>query len=146
MFGYRLVRDADWDELKAEVKTLRGERDAAIKDAAVAHARSDIGAVAARADLMTTRVNALEVEAAHARHAGTGLPAVAATVGVGQPIMTERMNSTAELWEDAGDQAARDLAERGLLHDQGPANGGLEGARDMSAFLDEKDPQPAHVS
>lgn len=136
MFGYRLVRESDWTELRAEVTALRSEVAALTTRAAAAEAHGALQSKDTMIDMLTTRLNALEMENAHARHAETGRPAVAATVGIGSPIRSEQMGATADLWNDTGDENARRLKDLDLL-DEGNTEGApiFESAAASTEFL-----------
>jgi hypothetical protein len=139
MFGYRLVREADWSEMKAEILHLR-ER---VIDYAMKSAEATItGATRSKdtmIDMLSTRLNALELETAHTRHLETGRPTVAATVGIGSPIRSTEVERSADIWEDVGDMAAVDMRENGILGGDAPPNAGLESAASMTSFLDGKE-------
>lgn len=119
MFGYRLVRENDWDRLQTELVGNRAKVEALLRELTetAAVARSKMTA----ADHMTLRVNALETEAATLRHKLTGLPQVAPQIGKGTPIMSEALGAGADLFADVGDERADELRAAGLLHEEVPA-------------------------
>jgi hypothetical protein len=139
MLGYRLVREADWADLQLQLIELR-ER---VIGYAMKSAEATItGATRSKdtmIDMLTTRLNALELESAHTRHLETGRPAVAATVGIGKPIRSTEVERAADIWEDVGDLAAREMSEHGILHGESVPNAGLESAASMTSFLDAKE-------
>src|SRR5215831_984462 len=154
MFGYRLIRESDYDELKAEVASLRAtllESHAASAEAlltvkaAAIETRIDAATKSkdTMIDMMSIRLNALEREAAHRRHAETGLAAIAPTIGVegvGQPIRSAIEGAAPDLWDDMGDERVRQLRANGLIHpDDDRPIPPFEGAAEATAFLAEKE-------
>lgn len=118
MFGYRIVREADYDELKNERNTLSEKCFALLRE--VANLKATAASKAMMSDLLTTRVNVLELDAAQVKHERTGLPATAPQIGRGTPMQNAALGAGVDLFEDVGDDAAQRLADAGLLHDQDP--------------------------
>jgi hypothetical protein len=125
MFGYRLLRDADYSRLltAADAKDAEIHRlnDVIVKmHERVTSTTSEARSKATMADLMAMRANVLEREAATMRQKLTGLPQIAPEVGKGSPLSSDAMGAGFALLEDVGDAAAEDLIRKGLLHDEDP--------------------------
>lgn len=118
MFGYRLLREADFDRLQAELVERR-TRELNLQADLLKSAR-ECSAAQTRGDMLITRVNVLEQEYAALRNKLTGLPAIAPSIEKGQPLRASEIGANVDLFEDVGDEKARELAEAGLLHDPGP--------------------------
>lgn len=136
MFGYRLVREADFDALRQELAAARAsvdvirakywgdyiavlkdhERDVAQVSSVLLAAKEQAASRLAMLELQSTRVNQLELENAQHRHRETGLPAVAPQVVKGSPLVSDKIGAGVDLFADVGDDAAADLESRGLLH------------------------------
>jgi hypothetical protein len=143
VFGYRMVRNADFDDLQRRVTVLyekldtqrvesaatlaaamaRHARDVAELSAAVSAAKEQAASRLALYETLVPRLNVLETENAQFRSKMTGLPALAPQVVKGTPIMSERIGAGADLFEDVGDTMAEELSARGLLHPGTHANG-----------------------
>lgn len=121
MFGYRLVRETDFDELKNERNTLVDERVKLLREMATLKATA--ASKAMMSDLLTTRVNILELDAAQIKHERTGLPATAPQIGRGNPIQNAMLAAGVDLFSDVGDEEAARLSADGMLHDQDPLEG-----------------------
>ena len=120
MFGYRLVRDADWER-------LRDERDLAIIKADVfqertllltaseATARAEAAGAKTKAEFLTVDLNLARHERAVYQHKLTGLPAITASIVSGQPRRSEALGAGVDLFDDVGEEAAQVLEREGLL-------------------------------
>jgi hypothetical protein len=126
MFGYRLVRDADWQEFRDEqARTLAAlfaaqERILALT-ASDATARAEAAGAKTKAELLTVDLNLARHERATYQHQLTGLPALTANIVSGQPRRSEALGGGVDLYDDVGNEAAEVLAREGLL---GPADHG----------------------
>jgi hypothetical protein len=147
MFGYRLLRDADYDRLLSDRLALEQE----VRRLQTAHhdtvsalhqtlcdrmdlergvqaklsdelsaAKAEARSKSTMADLLTTRINVLEQEVALLRNRVTGLPQVVPQIGKGTPIQSAIDGAGADIFEDVGDSRAADLQARGLLHEAEP--------------------------
>lgn len=116
MFGYRLIRDADWQTVQADLATQRGKVESLLRE--LVEAKASERSKATAADHMTTRLNAVEMEAATLRNKVTGLPTVAPQIQAGPPLRSEAMGASFDLHEDVGDVEAERLRKLGLLHDE----------------------------
>ena len=130
MFGYRLVREKDWDRLQAELHSERAKTEALLREMSDAKASAKSNATAA--DHLTLRANVLETEAAALRHKLTGLPQVAPQIGKGSPLMSEQLGAGVDLFADVGDERADELGKAGLLHDIEPFDV-MPSAKDLTA-------------
>jgi hypothetical protein len=162
VFGYRLLRDADYDDLKHELAVAIAallaarDRDAigrlemvqthaadlARLSAELAAAKEIAAARMAMYEALSVRTNQLELENAQHRHRQSGLPAVAPQVVKGSPLVSDKIGASVDLFEDVGDAAAAELDARGLLH--GPPKHGLDSfpaGADLSAGLGGGTPQ-----
>jgi len=116
MFGYRLIREADFTKLSDRREQLEETRAGLLGQ--IAQLTASAASKAAMVDLLTTRVNVLEKNAAMKAHAETGLPQHVAEIGRGTPLVSPGLGAGADLFEDVGDQRAEQLRAQGLLHDQ----------------------------
>lgn len=111
MFGYRLVRTDEFDELRSHrqrVLTLLEQ---------IGELKGQLGTRTAMVDLLTMRVNVLEQNAALREHAATGQPVAVAQIGKGSPTVNARLGAGTDLFEDVGDDEADRLKQLGMLHD-----------------------------
>jgi len=141
MFGYRLLREADYVELKTELASVRAALIAAHLDHAktltlLADAKATAAARASANDHLVVAVNESKMELGQLRAKITGVPSVVPQIGKGNPLSAEGIGAGVDLFSDVGDEKARELAERGMLHDtpdtmplpSGAALSDLEGA------------------
>jgi ElaB/YqjD/DUF883 family membrane-anchored ribosome-binding protein len=127
MFGYRLVRDADWRELRDEqARTLAAlfaahERILALTGSE-ATARAEAAGAKTKAELLTVDLNLARHERATYQHKLTGLPALTANIVSGQPRRSEALGAGVDLYDDVGNDVAEVLEREGLLGatDYGP--------------------------
>lgn len=131
MLGYRLVRDRDWDDLRAERAALLARIDtlqAHVLElvASEARASADASSAKTKADLLIVDLNHARQQAAIFEHRVTGLPAMAPQIVSGQPRRSEALGAGVDLFEDVGEEAAKELARDGLLHDAANADLDLE--------------------
>jgi hypothetical protein len=129
MFGYRLIREADYAKLMAERVGLSADRVALLRE--LATLARDFGSKATMADLLTVRVNVLELEAAQRRHDETGLPATAPQIGRGTPLQNAALGAGVDMFSDVGDENADKLRAAGMLHDDDPFDLPPPAARDL---------------
>lgn len=115
MFGYRLLRERDFDRLQEELVERR-TRELSLQ-ADLLQSTRECAAAQAHRDSLVTRVNVLEQEYAQVRHKLTGLPTVAPQIERGQPLRASEIGANVDLFEDVGDDEARRLSEAGLLHE-----------------------------
>lgn len=118
MFGYRLLRERDFDRLQQELVETR-TRELHLQADLLESTRKE-SAAQTRGDMLITRVNVLEQEYAALRNKLTGLPAIAPSIEKGQPLRASEIGANVDLFEDVGDEKARELGEAGLLHDTSP--------------------------
>jgi hypothetical protein len=123
MFGYRLVRDRDFETQRDHVGRLEGEirklyadvvrlTDAAGKSASIAAAKATM------ADLLTVEINLLRTEVAQYRFKATGMPQKTADIVHGEPRRSDTLAAGTDLFEDVGDEQAERLRQSGQLHDE----------------------------
>lgn len=122
MFGYRLLRESDYDRLLDDLGLARLEADTAKSaqiDAliALADAKANAQSRATAVDHLTMSLNTVNLELGQLRSKITGLPTIVPQIGKGNPLSAEGIGAGADLFEDVGDARAKDLADRGLLHD-----------------------------
>ena len=122
MFKRRIIRDDDYARLLSDIegfKTLisaqRAEIDA-LRERLIDAEASKRSAQTMR-DGLVTRVNQLETESASLRHKLTGLPTIAPQIERGNPLRASEIGAGVDLFEDVGDDKAKQLREAGLLHD-----------------------------
>lgn len=121
MFGFKWVRADDYERVIAEKnaasETIAAERreNAALRERLI-DAEGQRASACTMRDMLVTRINVLEEENATMRHKITGLPTIAPKIEKGSPLNQSAMGAQVDLFEDVGDDKARDLAERGLLH------------------------------
>ena len=119
MFGYRLIRDRDYDAIQAEVSKLREKVDALQETRAELLAQLAVSAAKAEArgahlDSMIPVMNKAIHDAAQMQSKLTGLPIQAPQVGRGNPLMAEG-GAGIDLFNDVGDEKANELSQMGLL-------------------------------
>lgn len=115
MFGYRLVREADYAAVQDSLLRVRGrERDLLLERAQL---KADAAGAMARADHLTIRNNILEHEVAAFRERATGMPQMVATIQPAPAQAPSVEDATLSTLEDVGDERAHELRSRGLLHD-----------------------------
>jgi hypothetical protein len=128
MFGYRLIRDADFLDLRTTTAADRQASQTKIdaqteKIEALLRENGTLKAQAAsRAamyDLIVTRVNLLEHDNATLRNKVTGLPTLVPSIGKGSPIDSASLGAGVDLFADVGDDEAMRLRHEGILHDEG---------------------------
>ena len=119
MFGYRLIRDRDYDAVQAEIVKLRDKVDTLqetraelLGQLAVASAKAE--ARGAHLDSMLPVMNKAIHDAAQLQSKLTGVPALAPQVGRGNPLMAEG-GAGVDLFNDVGDEKAAELEKMGLL-------------------------------
>ena len=119
MFGYRLIRDRDYDALVDEAARRRDQIDALqeiradlLAQVAVASAKAE--ARGAHLDSMLPVMNKAIHDAAQMQSKLTGLPIQAPQVGRGNPLMAEG-GAGIDLFNDVGDEKANELSQMGLL-------------------------------
>jgi len=154
VLGYRLLRDADFDEMRQKIAALTDKLDAArvahaatLSDAikthgtevrelssALAASKSSAASRLALYESLVGRANQLEMENAQYRNRVTGLPAIAAQIQKGSPLSESAIGAGVDLFADVGDDEARKLEDRGLLHRNGEAIR-LPAAADLTAGL-----------
>lgn len=122
MFGYRLMRDADHAALVAELAASRAETKAA--NDALVKALIELGEAKAIARSSQTAADHQRVEANTARmnlaqlqNRMTGVPQVVPQIQKGSPLAPVDLGAGVDMFEDVGDERAREMAEKGLLHD-----------------------------
>lgn len=115
MFGYRLLRERDYDRLQTQLVEER-TRNLDLQASLLQSAREAASAQTHR-DQLVTRVNVLEAESAQLRHKLTGLPTIAPQIEKGRPLRASEIGAGVDLFEDVGDEKARELRDAGLLHD-----------------------------
>lgn len=121
MFGYRLVRDADWADLRADRDAAIAKLDRAnnvilVLTASESTARAEAAGAKVKAELLTVDLNLARHERAVYQHKLTGLPAVTASIVSGQPRRSEALGAGVDLFDDVGEEAAQVLEREGLLH------------------------------
>lgn len=127
MFGYRLIREADWAALHADLAAVRAEGRAAQDQytgalVQLAGARASAESRATANDHLTMQLNTAMLERAQLMARVTGMPAVAPQIGTGNPLSAEGIGAGVDLFEDVGDAKALELEKRGLLaHTPGTA-------------------------
>lgn len=116
MWGYRLVRDADWTAITAEMAALRRQiaefHLLRTKDAA------GLAGALARADFMTARNHVLETNLATLEQKWLGVPRSLATVHEVGATASPLEDGLLSL-EDVGDARAAEMKLKGMLHDDG---------------------------
>jgi hypothetical protein len=119
MFGYRLLRDRDFDAMKVEVSSLREKveglqeiRAGLLRELATATATAE--SRGAHLDSMLPVMNKAIHDAAQLQSKLTGLPMSAPQVGRGNPLMAEG-GAGVDLFNDVGDDRAAELEKMGLL-------------------------------
>lgn len=139
MFGLRIVREDDLMFARAEkvgldneIRTLHDKIEALhvrlTKDAA------QTASACTMRDMLVTRVNCLEEECAVLKHKLTGLPQIAPKIEKGSALASSAMGAQVDLFEDVGDEKARELQDKGLLHaDEAPPL--MSGAADLTRHL-----------
>lgn len=120
MFGYRLIREKDYDAQQARFEALSGRIDKLTDDNVallmqLANVKAIAAAKTATNDHMKTRLNVVELEAAHLRNKMTGVPAIAPQIGTGNPLSAEGIGAGADLFEDVGDTRAAELEATGMI-------------------------------
>ncbi len=138
MFGYRLLRDADYSEMKSELATARAAVIAAHLEHAktltqLAEAKATAAARASANDHLVMSVNESKLELGQLRAKVTGMPAIVPQIGKGAPLSAEGIGAGVDLFEDVGDDRARDLGARGLLHDD-QAIGAMPAGSELSSL------------
>lgn len=116
MWGYRLVRDADWAAMLAELADMRTRERALMTGRAID--AGDAAAAKTRADFMTVRNHVLESNLATLEQKWLGVPRTLATVHE-TPTNTNPMAEGLLSLEDVGDAQAAELKAKGMLHDDG---------------------------
>lgn len=119
MFGYRLLRDRDYDAITSEVSKLREKVEALqeiraglLGELATATAKSE--SRGAHLDSMLPVMNKAIHDAAQMQAKLTGVPISAPQVGRGNPLMAEG-GAGVDLFNDVGDEKANELEKMGLL-------------------------------
>lgn len=119
MFGYRLIRDRDYDAIVSDVSKLRDKVDALQETRAELLAQLAVSTAKAEArgahlDSMLPVMNKAIHDAAQMQSKLTGLPIQAPQVGRGNPLMAEG-GAGVDLFNDVGDEKAAELGQMGLL-------------------------------
>lgn len=122
MFGHRWLREADYDAITAATRAIQHQNHELHVTIEVLHERLIVGEGDRRSamtmrDSLITRVNQLETEAATLRHKLTGLPQIAPRIEKGLGVSGSQIGAGVDLFEDVGDDKAKDLREANLLHD-----------------------------
>lgn len=123
MFGHRWLRETDYDNLISWNRTLIGQANELLHEKTLLLERLIDAEAAKRSamsmrDTIVTRVNQLEEESAMLRHKLTGLPQLAPKIERGSPLRASEIGAGVDLFEDVGDDKAKDLREAGLLHEE----------------------------
>ena len=116
MFGYRLVRAAEYAELKDELATTRRDIVTLLKNLSAVAVKA--ASKETMADMLTLRINQVEHELGTLKHSVTGLPVMTTSIAKGSPTQNAALAAGADLFEDVGDEAAQRLRDGGLLHDE----------------------------
>lgn len=131
MFGYRLIRERDYDRLletidadKGEIRQLHKAVADTLRECAQLSATA-AGKTATAAHLEVMH-NAASMERANLLNKITGVPAVAPQLGHGNPLMSDGVN----MFEDVGDARAREMEAAGQLT---PAPFAFPSAADLTA-------------
>jgi hypothetical protein len=125
MFGYRLIRASELDDLRAQLSAARADN-VALHERLLAEVRDSTNAVAeARstrtlADMLTRNANLAEDRAARYEQARTGVPQTVAPIVAGPPLRSEMVAEGGSLFEDVGDERAEQMRRQNLLHDTEP--------------------------
>lgn len=125
MFGYRLLRESDYDRLVAQLDAARAEvtslQDArAVLIAQVGEAKASERSKASAVDHLTVAANEARMDAGQLRAKLTGIPSTVPQLGTGTPLNAEGIGAGVDLFSDVGDERAEELRNRGLLHDDAP--------------------------
>lgn len=112
----RLIREADWRTLQARLTALDAERVQLFRELTeqTARARSK----STMADLLTLRVNQLEVECADLKVQLTGRPQQVAQIAKASVAQNAMLDASASLFDDVGNEEAERLRQAHLLHDE----------------------------
>lgn len=113
MFGYRLLRETDFDALLADLRAARAAADAL--QAQLLVITGERSSAKTMYEGLIPRINQLEMENAQFRNKVTGLPAVAPQLARGNPLEGSAIGAGVDLFEDVGDTRARDMRDKGLL-------------------------------
>lgn len=115
MFGYRIVRDREYDAVVADLRLQRDKIEALLRE--LAEAKAGERSKSTLADLAIMRQNVLEQQLALDAHARTGRPQAVASLGKGSPIVSDAIGAGVDLFEDVGNEKADELRKVGLLHE-----------------------------
>lgn len=122
MFGHRWLREEDYEAMRGMIERAVAaaeqfrDRTDALRERLIDAEASKRSAMTMR-DGLVTRVNQLEEESAMLRHKLTGLPQIAPKIERGTGLRASEIGAGVDLFEDVGDSGARDLQERGMLHE-----------------------------
>ena len=115
MFGYRLLRERDIESLSNETRDLRARIEQLHGE--ITKQTADARSKATAVDFLTMQNRLLSEENAVMKLKLTGLPITQAKFEQGNPLTASNLGAEVDLFEDVGDEKARELAGRGLLHD-----------------------------
>ncbi len=123
MFGYRLLREKDYDRLvsqlddaRAEIALLQDTRVVLLREISEANATARSKATAA--DHLEMGFNEAKMNLGVMTARLTGVPQTVPQVGKGTPLNAEALGAGTDLFEDVGDERADDLRQKGMLHDE----------------------------
>ncbi len=123
MFGYRLLRESDYDRLvsqldaaRAEIALLQDTRVALLRE--VSEATADARSKKTAADHLEMGFNEAKMNLGVMTARMTGIPQTVPQVGKGTPLNAEAIGAGTDLFEDVGDERAEDLRSKGLLHEE----------------------------
>lgn len=139
MLKRRIIRESDYDGLIDQIRLDQAKIDAlhetigAMQERLIEAEASKRSAMTMR-DVLVTRVNQLEEESATLRHKLTGLPQIAPKIERGSPLRSSEIGAGVDLFEDVGDDKARQLHDQGLLHEEAPIEP-LAGAAELTKHL-----------
>jgi hypothetical protein len=145
MFGLRVLREDEYQRLlteKDDVVRAIGvawQEISALKDRMIESEGKKVAAQTMR-DMLVTRLNVLEEECATYRNKLTGLPQIAPKIERGSPI-PGNLGAQVDLFEDVGDDKARELRDSGLLHESS-GDSPFMSARSMTDHLDPTPERP----
>lgn len=122
MFGYRLLRESDYDRLveqldlaRAEVSSLQEQRVTLLRE--VAEATANARSKATAADHLEMGFNEAKMNLGVMTAKLTGVPQTVPQVGKGTPLQAEGIGAGVDIFEDVGDERAEELRQKGMLHD-----------------------------
>jgi len=129
MFGYRLVRERDYERLletlaadKVEIRQLHAAQADTLREFARLSADAARGTTAAAH--LTVMHNTAAMERAQLQNKITGVAAVAPQLGHGNPLMADGL----DMFNDVGDERAREMEAAGQLSPSFPSAADLTAA------------------